>query len=79
MKPIQKVFLIIAVLVLAFIIWQLFFNDGGILQSGYNAIADSINTTWQKITGGTGKILPSWGDAGVNTDGQNLNDANNNF
>lgn len=74
MSPIKKVFLIIGVLVLAFLVWQLVFNDGGVLQSGYNAIADTLNGTWQKITGGNSDILPEWGGA-VKGGGDGLGDA----
>lgn len=63
MSPIKKVFLIIGVLVLAFLVWQLVFSDGGVLISAWNAVADTINGVWQKITGGTSKIVPEWGDA----------------
>lgn len=64
MSPIKKVFLIIGVMVLAFLVWQLVFNDGGVLISGWNAIADTGNGAWAKITGDTtAKILPVWGDA----------------
>jgi hypothetical protein len=80
MKSIHKVFLVIAVLVLAFIAWSLFFNDGGILQTGYNAVGDSVNNTWQTVTGDSAaKLLPSWTDANVDTEGENLGDTNNGF
>lgn len=76
MSPIKKVFLIIGVLVLAFLIWQLVFSDGGVLISAWNAIADTINGVWQKITGGSSKIVPEWDgavDSSKNDGG--LNDA----
>lgn len=75
MSTIKKVFLIIGVLVLAFLIWQLVFNDGGVIQTAYNAVADTINGTWQQITGDTsGEILPEWGGA-VDGTGDGLNNA----
>lgn len=64
MKPIKTVFLIIGVLVLAFLLWQLVFNDGGVLISTWNAIAETINSVWAKITGNpSATIVPEWGDA----------------
>lgn len=60
MKPITKVFLIIAALVVSLVIWGLFFNKGGVLQTSYNALVSPINNQWQTITGGTENILPTW-------------------
>ena len=37
-KTVKKVFMLIGLLVVIFIAWQLVFNDGGILKTGYNAI-----------------------------------------
>lgn len=75
MKPMTKVFLVIAALVLIFLIWALFFNDGGVLQTAYNAMANGVNGVWQTVTGdSSAKLLPSWTDANVDTEG-NLNDA----
>lgn len=77
MSPIKKVFLIIGVLVLAFLVWQLVFSDGGVLISAWNSIAGVINGTWQTITGdSTAVLVPEWGDAvdGSKNDG-GLNNA----
>lgn len=75
MKSIAKVFLVIGTLVLVFLVWALFFNDGGILQTSYNSLAGSVNGVWQKLTGDpSGKLLPTWSDAGVDTEGKNLGD-----
>lgn len=74
MSPIKKVFLIIGVLVLAFLVWQLVFSDGGVLISAWDAIAGTINGVWQTITGGTSTIVPEWGgavDSGKNDGGLN--------
>lgn len=71
MKTIKRVFLVIATLVLIFILWGLFFNDGGILRTAYNALINPVNKTWQTITGDSSdssKLLPNWGDAKVKTD-----------
>ena len=58
---IKKVFLIIAVLVLIFLIWQLFFNDDGILVTAYNSMANGINEQFKEATGGDRQLLPYWG------------------
>lgn len=60
-KTVKTVFLIIGVLVLIFIVWQLVFNDGGILKTGYNAMADGINSQWEKVAGSGKTILATWG------------------
>lgn len=77
-SSIKKVFLVIGILVLAFLIWGLFFNDGGILQTSYNSLAEAVNHTWQKVTGDSGaKLLPEIGNV-VDTD-TNLQEQNNAF
>ncbi|MDR0917953.1 MAG: hypothetical protein LBM93_01680 [Oscillospiraceae bacterium] len=48
-KTILQVFGIIGVLVLAFLIWQLVFNDGGIIKTGYNSVANLVNTQYEKV------------------------------
>ena len=69
MKPIWKVFLIIGILVGAFLIWALVFNDGGILQTGWNSVANNVNGVYQTVVGdSSAKILPNWADANVDTD-----------
>lgn len=69
MKTIKRVFLVIATLVLIFILWGLFFNDGGILRTAYNALTNPVNKTWQTITGdSSATLLPDWGTADVETD-----------
>lgn len=63
MNPtIKKVFLIIGLLVLIFIVWQLVFNEGGILKTGYNSMANGINAQWQKVAGTGQTILALWDD-----------------
>lgn len=61
-KTVKTVFLIIGLLVLIFIVWQLVFNDGGILKTGYNAMAEGINRQWHKVAGSGSDILATWGD-----------------
>lgn len=69
-KTVKTVFLLIATLVLIFLIWQLFFNKGGILVIGYNALANGINAQFEKVAGTGAKLLPSWEDSGAKTDGK---------
>ena len=53
-KTVKKVFLLIATLVAIFLIWQLVFNENGILRTAYNKIAEGINGQWEsKHNGGT--------------------------
>ena len=66
-KTTIKVFGVIAVLVLIFLIWQLVFNDGGIIRTGYNAMANGINGQWEKVAGDGQTLLPLW-DAAVTGD-----------
>ena len=61
-KTVKTVFLLIGLLVLIFIVWQLVFNDGGILKTGYNAMANGINAQWAKVAGSGQTILATWGD-----------------
>jgi hypothetical protein len=67
-KTIKKVFLIIGMLVLCFLVWSMFFNDGGILKIGYNAVATGINSAWHNISGND-EIVPEWGDNGTGDNG----------
>lgn len=60
-KTIITVFLVIAVLVMIFLIWELFFTEAGILHSVYNAVAKGINGQWNKISGTSVNIVPYWG------------------
>ena len=59
-KTVKKVFLLIGTLVAIFIAWQLIFNDGGILRTAYNALANGINGQFAKVAGSGQKILPEW-------------------
>lgn len=59
-KTVKKVFMLIGVLVAIFIVWQLVFNDGGILKTMYNSIANGINGQWAKIAGSGQELLPEW-------------------
>lgn len=67
-KTVKKVFLLIGLLVLIFLIWQLVFNKKGIIKTGYNAIATGINKQWAKVAGNGQKILPLWDDTNATKD-----------
>jgi hypothetical protein len=61
MKPITKVFLIIGVLLLCFLVWTLVFDNGGVLALAWNAIATEVNDMYADITGNSGaKLMPVW-------------------
>lgn len=60
MKPITKVFLIIGVLLLCFLVWSLVFEDGGVLALAWNAIANEVNGMYQDITGSNNELMPLW-------------------
>lgn len=68
-KTVKKVFLILGTLVLIFLIWQLVFNKGGILVTGYNAIANGINGQWAKAAGSGKTILPLWDNSNAKNNG----------
>lgn len=73
-KTVKKVFMLLALLVGIFLAWQLIFNDGGILQSGYNAIASGINGQYARVAGKGKTLIPYWGtdnkgDAGTISNG----------
>lgn len=74
-KTVKKVFKLIGVLVAIFIAWQLIFNDGGILKTMYNGIANGINVQWHKVVGDKGDdLLPTWGsNASSNGTGFEIN------
>ena len=61
-KTVKTVFLLIGTLVVIFLAWQLIFNDGGILKTGYNALAKGINGQWERVAGTGQKIMAEWGD-----------------
>lgn len=59
-KTVVKVFVLIGILVGIFIAWQLIFNGGGILRTGYNSLANGINGQWSKVAGSGQTILAMW-------------------
>lgn len=72
-KTVKKVFVLIGILVGIFIAWQLIFNDGGILKTGYNALANGINSQWAKVAGKGQTILAIWSDSNATDNGQGFN------
>ena len=67
-KTVKKIFIILGVLVACFIGWQLVFNQGGILRTGYNAFVGVINNSFEKIAGDGAKIMNEWGGDGTKAD-----------
>lgn len=67
---VKKVFVLIGLLVGIFIAWQLIFNDGGILKTGYNSMANGINKQWEKVAGSGETILAAWVDSNSTSNGQ---------
>lgn len=59
--------MLLALLVGIFLAWQLVFNDGGILQTAYNSLANGINGQFEKVAGDGQQLLPLWGSDGNNT------------
>lgn len=68
-KSTIAVFSLIAVLVAIFLVWQLVFADGGIIRTGWNALANGVNGQWEKVAGDGQTILPLWEDAVTSDDG----------
>lgn len=68
-KTVAKVFMVIGVLVAVFIAWQLIFNDGGILKTAYNSLANGINGQWAKVAGTGQTILALWNSSNASNNG----------
>lgn len=69
MKTVTKVFLLIGTLMVILIVWQVFFNEGGVIRTGYNAVVTPINNIWSKATGSPDSVLiPAWDDIQVNVE-----------
>lgn len=58
-KNVKKVFLLIATLVVIFLGWQMVFKDGGIIQTGYNAVVGIVNDKWEQVSGNS-ELIPEW-------------------
>lgn len=68
-KTVKTVFLLIGTIVLIFIVWQLVFNDGGIIRTLYNAFVEGVNKQWHKVAGDDSTLLPDWGSTDSNGKG----------
>lgn len=77
MKPVTKVFMVIGALAFCMLIWSVVFNQGGLIGTAWDAVADSVNTKWQSMTGTDGEIVPAFSDAGGG-DINNIEDADPN-
>lgn len=69
-KTVRQVFLIIGTLVFCFIAWQLIFNNGGILKTMYNGMANGVNNQWAKVAGSGVELIPVWTDTNANANGK---------
>lgn len=69
-KIVKKVFMLIGLLVIIFLAWQLVFNNGGILRTMYNSIANGINGQWAKVAGSSQTLLPQWSDTTASNNGK---------
>lgn len=69
-STVKKVFMLIGLLVIIFLAWQLIFNDGGILKTMYNSMANGINDQWAKVAGSGQTILATWGSSTAACNGQ---------
>lgn len=69
-KTVKNVFVLIGILVGIFLAWQLIFNDGGILKTGYNSLANGINSQWEKVAGSGETVLARWESTNASSNGQ---------
>lgn len=75
MKPITKVFLVIATLVLCLVVWGAFFAPDGMLETAWNAVVAPVNSAWQSVAGKDATLLPTFDIEGYDTD--SFNEENN--
>lgn len=68
-KTVKTVFGLLATIVAVFLIWQLVFNNGGILKTGYNNLANGINKQYAKIAGTGETLVPLWDATGADDNG----------
>lgn len=73
-KTILTVFIVLAVLVLIFLVWELFFADTGVMHSIYNSVASGLNAQWAKVAGTNSELLPTWDGGSQGGDQQNTHD-----
>lgn len=69
-KTVKTVFVLIGILVGIFLAWQLIFNNGGILRTGYNSLANGINSQWAKVAGSDQTVLATWESSNASNNGQ---------
>lgn len=69
-KTVKTVFLLIGLIVLIFLIWQLVFNNGGIVKTIYNAMARGINKQFVRVAGTGQTLLPYWDMTKAQDNGQ---------
>lgn len=72
-KTVKNVFMLIGLLVIIFLAWQLIFNDGGILRTVYNSVANGINGQWAKVAGSNQTLLPMWSPTTAASNGEGFN------
>lgn len=70
-KTILTVFLLLAVLVAIFLVWELFFADTGILHTVYNSVVAGLNAQFQKISGDDTDLIPEWDGGHTANEGHN--------
>ena len=68
-KTVRTVFMVIGTLVFWFIVWQLVVNDGGILKTMYNGMANGINNQWAKVAGSGVELIPLWTSSNADSNG----------
>ena len=70
-KTILTVFLVLAVLVTIFLVWELFFADTGILHTVYNSLVTGVKQRWAKSSGESDKgLIPLWDGGHTADEGQ---------
>ena len=72
-NTVKRVFMLIGLLVFIFIVWQLIFNDAGIMVTLYNSMANGINEQWGKVAGSGQTLLPMWSDTTASSNGEGFN------
>ena len=57
-KVIVTVAVALCTIAACFLIYEIVFNNGGVLQKGWNAVATTVNEQFDKM--GNGDVLPMW-------------------
>lgn len=77
-KTIITVFIVLAILVTVFLVWELFFADDGILHTVYNGMATGLNNQWAKVAGKNSEgLVPLWDGGETADEHKNTNDDSN--